>query len=1594
MPNQRRASAIAACSGLTLIAGFLVPAASAAEEQDLIFAAAYLGATEIGNTSLPSEVDGQVVTWNVDDDSFAAPYSNVEIGGVTADDQEVVAKVEVVAPAENPLVYFVDAGHGGDSQSLPYSSWETNSDAFNSVKTLSFETLRNDKADQFADTDKSWGFLHGGANNLKISVLGGDPPAAITRDQLGAFNKWDLGTRTNGTEVRYRLDLEPGDYTLTSGFQEFYGAGRVRDIAPVISFEKDGQTDSITLPTFRPDTSSSPNPWQISQLFTIPDGAENLNLTYSQKGGEAPYLNWFAVAKGDAKTAIDDAIAKNPRTINVTIDADAIKADNINGLTFKGFGTLSANSTSAVLMDYKSEQPEKYLELLEVLFGGENPIMNQVKIEMGNDRNTSTGPNPGTKRWEDEPANVARDPGFQLAADAIAFNPDLEVSILRWVAPAWANNNDKIYKWYKEAILSAYRTYGYMVSYVNPDINERAANQTWIKDFANRVRNESEGFESDTEKELFNQIKVIISDETGIASCGNAMINDAALRDAVDVVGYHYNTNDDSNGNFKRLAISYDKEIWNSEAQATFSNSTFRPNNNTADPSVAGTGLGGTGSALEMGNTVIKGMVNSHRTHFIYQPGIGSFFEGGQYSFKELVSARDPWSGFIHYDAGLAITQHFASFSKTGWENDDNSNGIWRLIPEASATSAAGTNPVNGRNGGPNYVTLAAPDKSDFSTVIANDSEYELTYRLTPKNFKLDANASLDVWETRAADDGQVPDANYKKQVMHDVQKRADGSYQVTVKPYSMVTVTTLDSEDLDESWHSPLPKDTNRDVLDVSPNTGVLWEDSFDYSKKTVPTFTDGKISGTESFVDSRGGKAGAIPLYSWDRNGAFEAVINEVGEAVLRQQADQEQAGIGGAWNGGDPITAIGDRRWVNYKASVDTQFVRDTNTNNYASLGVRVSGGDNSQNINSAPYTIRLQANGKWTFNRLGTVITQGAVDGWDRTAWHRLSLQAAGDKITGWIDNKEVFAWTDEAPIRSGWVDLASGFHYTDFDNLAVERVPGFAPYYDNYLDNLEMHTANSTAEIALEYGGTWRHVNGEGMYVYHRSLSSTSTAGASVSYNFTGTGLDLIGQNNGSADLAVSLDGKLLSPRESSQASGQFGQTFALRGLPNEKHRVTFTLLSGSLNVDAVGIVRETPTTPASIEELSTSLEAAEAVERTDDFDDEAWNALQLNITHGKAAVADPAGFGLDFEGAKQLQDRLIAASSPILARIRSVENVSIATTTGTVPSLPEVVIVTLDDDSTREMNVKWNLDSASFKKAWETVRVSGSIASLPVSATVEVIPRNVIAFSDINATESELGFPSPAYQSISGLDGVNLINDSVHQIYNGSNNWGVWGKRANGNNALNPKGVVDGPYNKLTTTGAYSQDEVGAQLGFTIDLPAGNYHFVAGSHSWWAGNSRSATASLTHDGTTEVVEEDVTLNSTTPSRILDYPVTLENDGPLTFTLTAKNGQSPMLSWIGIVKVPSAPEVVTGTRCVAGKVTVYATVTNTSDASQTITVSSAYGTKTIEVAAGKSDSVAFSTRTTSVDASEVKVTVKTEEGENLIVETPIQKATCS
>ncbi|HEX7599677.1 MAG TPA: sugar-binding protein, partial [Polyangia bacterium] len=666
----------------------------------------------------------------------------------------------------------------------------------------------------------------------------------------------------------------------------------------------------------------------------------------------------------------------------------------------------------------------------------------------------------------------------------------------------------------------------------------------------------------------------------GLGGFGDDMVSDTALRAAVSVAGYHYNTDDDANGNFKKLAEQYDKEVWNSEAQATFGNSAFRP--------TAGTGIGGNNSALEMGNTFIKGFVNSRRTHFIYQPAIGAFYEGGQYSYKELVSARDPWSGFIHYDTGLNIVKHVTWFAKVGWEDKDNKAGIWRAVPQASACGVNGTNPVRGGTGN-SYMTLAAPDKSQFSTIFINDSGSARTYKISTANLALAGKPSLELWETRAADSGKAFNSNYMK-YQCSLAPDASGAYTFTVKAYSALTVSTLVSVSKPE-YAVPLPVEGSRTVLDTDETGAVqnttdkiIYADNFDYANKTVPVIGEGgKITGTESYITSRGGAQSTIPRYACDRNGGFEVVLPSGStNAFLRQQLDTPSMGIGGAWNAGNPITGIGDRRWLDYKASVDVSFENNSTQsgNNYAAIGARQQGGDKSHDITGTPYFLKFQFDGTWDLlvdgkaSSSGNVATgTGAIPGFkaSSTEWHNIALQVVEKKVTAFIDGTQVATYTDSKPRLSGRVDLASGPYFTRFDNLKVETVEGASPYYSELLDDLETYDLSPSAAPKLVYGGSWSRSTGNTMYDEQRTLSKGGT-GATLKYTFTGTGLDILGANGGTAKLEVTVDGTVTDASASTMASAQLYQTYALRGLPRAQHTVQLKVVSGTLTVDSVGIV--------------------------------------------------------------------------------------------------------------------------------------------------------------------------------------------------------------------------------------------------------------------------------------------------------------------------------------------------------------------------------------------------------------------------------------
>ena len=202
----------------------------------------------------------------------------------------------------------------------------------------------------------------------------------------------------------------------------------------------------------------------------------------------------------------------------------------------------------------------------------------------------------------------------------------------------------------------------------------------------------------------------------------------------------------------------------------------------------------------------------------------------------------------------------------------------------------------------------------------------------------------------------------------------------------------------------------------------------------------------------------------YTHTLNGAFEVYKSGSGNHVLRQQLDKKSTGVGSAWNSGDPVTLVGDYRWTNYTAAIDVLFERAADKQ-YAQIGIRQTGRTHNLS-NNAGYSLKVNDDGSWILYRAkmgstsskGTELASGSVDASQVTpgTWFQLKLRGEGNVIKAYINDTLVATYEDSNPITSGRVAIGCGNSYTRFDNLAVTKIKGYAPYYREYIDNMETY----------------------------------------------------------------------------------------------------------------------------------------------------------------------------------------------------------------------------------------------------------------------------------------------------------------------------------------------------------------------------------------------------------------------------------------------------------------------------------------------------------------------------------------------------------
>lgn len=844
-----------------------------------------------------------------------------------------------------------------------------------------------------------------------------------------------------------------------------------------------------------------------------------------------------------AETAYRKYQKENPSDIsNIVIsgsDVDAA-AKNINGLTYKGFGMLNGNSTSNLLLDYKEKAPDQYNEMMQYLFGGDYPLFTHIKMEMGNDGNNSTGAEACTMRYEDEEADASRSPGFVMAADAKKINPDVKISILRWEMPGWvaakwkSNTNNEgyeaVYKWYRETIFDAYEKYGYVVDFVNPDKNETGdPDEAFIKWYKNRVANETEfpDYMDEQAREKYRSIRIIASDENKGLKIVPSMRADAELYDAVDIIGFHYRTN--ATDDYVTMADVDDKEVWYSEGCATFGYTELQENKTSK---YGYESIGGYQSPLALMDSFITAFDSSRRTHYMFQPAVGSFYEGIQYGHKELLSARDPWSGYIHYDPALYMLEHFAKFAKTGWEDSEpDTNDIWRVISLATDGAFEGSeNEHNtaGIDGNAGYMTLAAPDKSDFSVVFVNNTGKDKSFRISTEAMEVAAAKELNLW---------VTETDRYMQAKGTVEQNGN-EWTVTIPAYSIATATTLDTvpertpkEDIHNEDRAVLDTDETGAVNGVTDDN-VLYADDFEYEEES------------EGFLEARGNE----PRYMLDTHGAW---IVEDG------RLKHELADSVAQWNGGEPSTVVGDFRWMDTITSADLE-IPGADSSAWARLTVRSQTG---MNWNDSGYTFCINGAGDWELYRIGEKVVGGSVTK-NAEGKYSVKIMALNDVVSAVVNGESVITYQDDVPIRSGRVKISSTWSQIYADNLLVETVQGGIPYALSMVDG---------QDDSVSYEGTWTIENPGGGSAdnWYRTISATSTKNASFSFPVNGNGFAILGGNDGTAVLDVYVNDELVDENAATLASPARGETYVLSDLASGEYTVKVVVKSGTLKIDAL-----------------------------------------------------------------------------------------------------------------------------------------------------------------------------------------------------------------------------------------------------------------------------------------------------------------------------------------------------------------------------------------------------------------------------------------
>jgi hypothetical protein len=653
--------------------------------------------------------------------------------------------------------------------------------------------------------------------------------------------------------------------------------------------------------------------------------------------------------RGSTAALAGIALAAGGVVAVVAAPAQAATSITLNGAsggrTFDGVGAISGGGgNSRLLIDYP--EPERS-QVLDSMFKPDYGASAQIlKIEIGGDTNSTSGAEPSIEHSRGVVnCNVGYE--FWLAEQARARNPNVKLYGLAWGAPGWIGNGNF---WSTDMVnylvswLGCAKSHGLTIDYLG-GWNERGYNVSWYEQLRSALN--ANGFAG---------VQIVGADSDW--TIANDVDSNSTFASAVGILGAHYPCgyrSAQSSCTVPSAATSSGKQLWASE--------------NGSDDYNAG--------AQAMARGINRGYLDGRMTAYLNWPIVAAITPNLPYPTMGVVSAPQPWSGYYSVGKNAWVMAQTTQFTAPGWKYLDASSGY-----------------IGGNRGNGSYVTLKAPNNSDYSTIIETmdaGSAQTLNFNVTGGL----STGQVHVWATNVSSNNS---ADY---FVHPADLTpSGGSFSLTVQPGYVYSLTTTTGQGKGTA---------------AGPGQGTL---SLPYSD----TF-DGDTTGTEA-------------KYLMDWQGSFEVAGcggGRTGQCV-RQMSPQTPI----TWDTlSDPHALLGDVSWSNYTVTSDVMLEKP----GYAELMGRA----NSQAYTGAgglnAYHLRVSDTGAWSIlssNTGGTVstLTSGNVAALGTGRWHTLSLAFSGGTVTAAIDGTQAGTANDHT-WGAGQIGYATSQGETaQFDNLSI------------------------------------------------------------------------------------------------------------------------------------------------------------------------------------------------------------------------------------------------------------------------------------------------------------------------------------------------------------------------------------------------------------------------------------------------------------------------------------------------------------------------------------------------------------------------------